>query len=85
MEIHPSGFAWEVGFINFHVKSIFLGLKDFLLRCREVGIEVRPEGVRPDQLISEASYLLGGVNVFFFPGRSGSQAVLEMVLRKPSY
>jgi len=35
----------SVGFINFHVKSIFLGLKDFLLRCREVGIEVRPEGV----------------------------------------
>ena len=34
----------EVGFINFHVKSIFLGLRNFLLRCRDAGIPIRPEG-----------------------------------------
>lgn len=35
----------SVGFINFHVKSIFLGLRNFLLRCRDAGIPIRPEGV----------------------------------------
>eukprot|EP00438_Fugacium_kawagutii_P002682 Skav218891 [mRNA] locus=scaffold328:133567:138493:+ [translate_table: standard] len=36
----------SVGFINFHVKSIFLHLRSFLLRCREEGIQsIRPEGV----------------------------------------
>ncbi|CAK9116224.1 unnamed protein product [Durusdinium trenchii] len=35
----------SVGFINFHVKTIFLNLRNFLLRCHELGMPVRPEGV----------------------------------------
>ncbi|CAK9108183.1 unnamed protein product [Durusdinium trenchii] len=34
----------SVGFINFHVKTIFLNLRNFLLRCHELGMPVRPEG-----------------------------------------